>query len=84
MLYVCTEDVTKNGKVISYKVEKSGVLRKLSELDAGGSSTCYLTMDKTQQNMLVANYWDSTLVTLPMDYDTGCLSEASQVYDPKE
>jgi 6-phosphogluconolactonase (cycloisomerase 2 family) len=53
-------------------------------VDAGGTSTCYLTIDRSQKHLLCVNYWDSTLVVIPLDTETGALlGPIKNVYDPK-
>ena len=53
ILYVCTENITANGEVIAYEVDgDTGTLTEVSRQDAGGSSTCYLTIDKNVRHMV--------------------------------
>lgn len=84
VLYTCTEDVENNGKVIAYQVCPSGEMEYIGEQDAGGKSTCFLTIDNEKKNMLIANYWDSTLSVLPLDPQTAKLGAIKAMYDPKE
>jgi 6-phosphogluconolactonase (cycloisomerase 2 family) len=52
-------------------------------VNAGGTSTCYLTIDKAQRNLLAVNYWNSTLVVIPIDPETGALvGGVKNTYDP--
>ena len=85
VVYCCTEDISENGKIFAYKVDADGALEQLGEpVDAGGTSTCYLTIDKAQKNLLAVNYWDSTLVTIPLDKETGAfVGPCQHKYDPK-
>jgi len=84
VLYTCTENIEHNGQIIAYKVGIEGELTKLSSCDAGGTSTCYLTIDRDQKNLLAVNYWDSTIVTIPLSPDTGEFEgEITSKYDPK-
>lgn len=54
-------------------------------VDAGGTSTCYLTVDKAQKHMLAVNYWDSTLAVIPLDQETGEFTgPIKNLYDPKQ
>lgn len=56
----------------------------MGQIDAGGLSTCYLTIDKSQRNMLAVNYWDSTLAVIPLDPQTGnFVGGIHSLYDPK-
>jgi len=85
IVYTCTEDIESNGRVIAYKVHQSGRLEKIGEQDAGGMSTCYITIDHDQKNIILVNYWDSTLCVLPLDQHNGDLAgPIKYVYDPKE
>jgi 6-phosphogluconolactonase len=85
VVYTCTEDCHENGKIIAYKIGPDGSLEQFGEpVDAGGTSTCYLTIDRAQKHMLAVNYWDSTLVVIPMDPETGALTgPIKNTYDPK-
>ena len=69
----------------AYQVSSEGHLEQLGEpVDAGGTSTCYLTIDRAQKNMLAVNYWDSTLSVIPIDPETGALmGPIKNMYDPK-
>ena len=84
VVYTCTEDCHENGKIIAYKINFDGSLEQFGEpIDAGGTSTCYLTIDKAQRNLLAVNYWNSTLVVIPMDPKTGALvGGVKNTYDP--
>jgi 6-phosphogluconolactonase (cycloisomerase 2 family) len=84
VLYTCTEDIEENGKIFAYLVESDGSLNEIGHVDAGGTSTCYLTIDKEEKNLLAVNYWDSTLVTIPLSTETGeFLDGVKSKYDPK-
>jgi 6-phosphogluconolactonase len=86
VVYTCTEDCHENGKIFAYKIGPDGSLEQFGEpVDAGGTSTCYLTIDRAQKNMLAVNYWDSTLVVIPLDPETGAmLGSIKNTYDPKQ
>ena len=87
VVYTCTEDCHENGKIIAYKLKGDGTLEQFGDpVDAGGTSTCYLTIDKAQRNLLAVNYWNSTLVVIPIDPDTGELSSdgVKNIYDPNQ
>mmetsp|Transcript_7157 Transcript_7157/g.10463 ORF Transcript_7157/g.10463 Transcript_7157/m.10463 type:complete len:295 (+) Transcript_7157:94-978(+) len=84
ILYTCTEDIEENGQIIAYEVGFDGELNKLGHVDAGGTSTCYLTIDRDQKNLLAVNYWDSTIVTIPLSTETGnFIGGVESKYDPK-
>lgn len=84
VVYTCTEDCHENGKIIAYKYKSDGSMEQFGEaVDAGGTSTCYLTIDRAQRNLLAVNYWNSTLVAIPMDPETGALlGGVKHTYDP--
>lgn len=85
VVYTCTEDCIENGKIFAYKLEPDGRLELMGEpVDAGGTSTCYLTIDRAQKNLLAVNYWNATLVVIPLDPETGAFAgPIKNVYDPK-
>eukprot|EP00928_Gymnodinium_smaydae_P070476 TRINITY_DN54301_c0_g1_i1.p1 TRINITY_DN54301_c0_g1~~TRINITY_DN54301_c0_g1_i1.p1 ORF type:complete len:471 (-),score=75.32 TRINITY_DN54301_c0_g1_i1:128-1456(-) len=84
MLYACTESVAENGQVITWKVDhNTGKLERQGTIDAGGTSTCYITIDREKQNLLVVNYWDATLKVMSLD-ENGVPKETVGSYDPKE
>lgn len=85
VVYVCTEDIECNGQIIAYSLSGNGVLTKIGQVDAGGTSTCYLTIDRAHRNLLAVNYWDSTLVVIPLSTETGEFTgPIHSVYDPKQ
>eukprot|EP01051_Picozoa_sp_SAG22_P009328 SAG22_NODE_770_length_7336_cov_56.193589_4_plen_88_part_00 len=45
----------------------TGAMMLVGQVSARGTSTCYLTIDKAAEHMLLVNYWDSTLGTVPLD-----------------
>lgn len=69
LVYACTETIKEPGQIVSYSLQKNGELKQLSSTCAEGYSTCYLTFDKEKENILVVNYWDSLLGTLPLAKD---------------
>lgn len=85
VVYTCTEDCLEHGKIFAYKLGLEGQLEKIGEVDAGGTSTCYLTIDRAQKNMLAVNYWDSTLAVIPLNCETGEFTgPVKNMYDPKD
>lgn len=83
VLYTCTESVAENGEVISWEVHPNGKLTKMGSFDAGGTSTCYITIDNAAENMLLVNYWDATIPVLKLDQETGNVMKLLSSYDPK-
>lgn len=43
VLYTCTEDIEENGQIIAYEIKPDGELKKMGAVDAGGTSTCYVS-----------------------------------------
>jgi len=84
VLYTCTESVAENGVIDAWNVEPSdgGKLTKFSSSSAEGTSTCYLTLDKACENMLVVNYWNATIGVFGLDQQTGAITGLRSMYDP--
>ena len=84
VVYTCTEDIGENGKIFAYSVGSEGTLTQLGDpVDAKGTSTCYLTIDRAQANLLAVNYWNSTLAVIPLDKENGSfLGPVKSIYDP--
>ena len=81
--YVCTESITDHGEVYTYDLNpRTGALQFRSKQTCGGTSTCYITIDRTLRHMLLVNYWDSTLTTLELNQE-GTPIGISNVFDPK-
>jgi len=84
ILYTCTESVAENGEIVSFKVDpKTGECRKIATMDAGGTSTCYLLLDKETENMLAVNYWDATIGVFGLNKEGG-LGQLRSMHDPNE
>jgi 6-phosphogluconolactonase len=85
VVYTCTEDCEENGKIFAYQLGPDGTLEQLGEpVDAGGTSTCYLTIDRAKKNLLAVNYWNSTLAVIPLNEETGAFAgPIKNIYDPK-
>jgi len=84
VVYTCTEDIEENGQIIAYSITAEGELNKIGQVDAGGTSTCYLTIDRAQKHLLAVNYWDSTLSVFRISEETGeFVGEMTSMYDPK-
>lgn len=83
VLYTCTEDIESNGQIFAYTILPNGKLIKIGQADAGGTSTCYLTIDKAQRHIIATNYWNSTLTVIPICPKTGEFTGPVQsVHDP--
>lgn len=85
VVYTCTEDVVNNGIIVAYSIDGAGSLTKLGQVDAGGTSTCYITIDANQKHLIVTNYWNSTLCVIPIDPVTGAFEgDIKSSFDPKD
>ena len=85
VVYTCTEDVSKNGQILAYEIHPDGSLTEIGHIDAGGTSTCYLTIDREQRHLIAVNYWDSSLVVIPLSKETGEFTGPIQsIYDPRQ
>jgi 6-phosphogluconolactonase len=81
-LYVATEDPLSLGPdfdhasyVSGYSIDpKTGKLHLLNTLPTGGTSTCYLSIDKTGRYVLMANFGSSSVTVLRIKQD-GSLGE---------
>lgn len=70
--------------IFAYSIGSDGSLEQIGKVDAGGTSTCYLTIDREEKNLLAVNYWDSTLVSIPLSNVTGEFTGGvKSTYDPK-
>jgi 6-phosphogluconolactonase len=85
VVYTCTEDIENNGQIFCYKLGADGSLTPWGPVvDAGGTSTCYLTLSRDQQHLIAVNYWDSTLAVIPICAQTGVFTgPIKSMYDPK-
>jgi len=84
VVYTCTEDIEENGTILAYEIHPDGSLTEIGRIDAGGTSTCYLTIDHDQRHLIAVNYWDSSLVVIPISRETGEFAGAIQsIYDPR-
>jgi 6-phosphogluconolactonase len=85
VVYTCTEDIENNGQIFAYAIGPDGELTKIGQVDAGGTSTCYITISKDCRHLLTVNYWDSTLAVFPISPETGKFTgPKTSMYDPKE
>lgn len=84
VVYTCTEDIEENGQILAYEIHSDGSLTEIGRVDAGGTSTCYLTIDREQRHLIAVNYWDSSLVVIPLSRETGEFAGPIQsAYDPR-
>lgn len=85
VVYTCTEDIEENGRIFAYQIHTDGSLTQIGCVDAGGTSTCYLTIDRDQRNLIAVNYWDSSLAVIPLSREDGTfLDGVKNIYDPRQ
>lgn len=85
LLYTCTESVAEDGEIVTWRVcPVTGRLSKLASVSARGTSTCYLTLDRACENMLVVNYWNATVGVFGVDPKQGHVADVRSMYDPNE
>jgi 6-phosphogluconolactonase len=66
-----------SGGVSAFAIDRaSGKLTLLNEVASRGADPCYITVDKTGKNVLVANYTGGSVAVFPVR-DDGSLGEAS-------
>jgi len=69
----------KNGEVSAFTFDpKQGKLTFINKQSSAGADPCYVSVDKDQKNVFIANYSSGTLAVLPVNKD-GSLGVASQV-----
>ena len=81
-LYVATEDPLSLGPdfdhasyISAFAIDPAnGKLRLLNTMPAGGTSTCYIALDKTGRYLLMANFGSSSVTVLRINED-GTLGE---------
>jgi len=85
VVYTCTEDIEQNGQILAYQILADGSLTQIGSVDAGGTSTCYLTIDREQRHLIAVNYWDSSLAVIPLSREDGTfIGGIKNIYDPRQ
>lgn len=77
VMWASTECIDRNGEVITLAVSPDGTLREVGRQDAGGRSTCYLTLTPSGRHLAAVNYWDAVLSLLPVVPETGLVAGAA-------
>lgn len=78
-LYACLELPDKTGGVAGFSIDAaSGKLAALNQQPSGGRGPCYVAVDQTGRNLLVANYGSGSIACVPIG-DDGKLREPSAV-----
>lgn len=72
----------KSGSVTAFAVDvTTGALKKLNEVDSGGSIPCFVSIDPSGKFLLVANYTGGSYEVIRLKPD-GSLGEATDVVKP--
>ena len=80
-LYACNEigdfEGKRAGGVSAFAIDapESGNLTPLNDQPSGGVGPCYVRVDATGKNVLVANYGSGSVAVVPIDLATGKLKE---------
>jgi len=78
-LVYAVNETGKNGEVSSFTFDaRLGKLDFINKQSSGGADPCYISIDKAQKNVFVANYSSGSLAVLPLGAD-GSLSPLSQL-----
>lgn len=78
-LYACAERPDKSGGVAGFSVDATtGNLTALNQQSSGGRGPCYVAVDRTGKNLLVANYGSGSVACVPIG-DNGMLREPSTI-----
>lgn len=76
-VYAVNED-GKDGGVSAFKFDaNTGILTFINKQSSQGADPCYITLDKAQKNLLIANYSSGNLTVLPINKD-GSINAVSQ------
>ena len=71
-----------NGSVLAFRIDrKTGDLKLISQVDAGGGGTTYLTLDKRSMTLFAANYGGGSVAAIPVLEDGSLGPRASLVID---
>jgi len=77
-VYAVSENGTKSEVSAFTFLPKQGKLELINKQSSSGAGPCYISIDKAQKNIFVANYSGGSLAVLPVNKD-GSLAPASQV-----
>ena len=78
-IYAVNEDGKNGGVVSAFKFEPNqGKIEFINKQPSAGADPCYISVDKDQKNVFVANYSSGALSVLPINKD-GSLNAPSQV-----
>ncbi len=81
--YLFAVNEEREGKVSSFRIDAhSGKLTFINQVSSHGSGPCYVSVDKTDRNVLVANYNNGSIAVLPVGAD-GKLGEATTAIQHK-
>jgi len=68
LLYCVTESIQEEGLLVAFSMcSGSGRLREVARMGTFGRSSCYITLARDLTYLYVVNYWDSTMLSVPLD-----------------
>ncbi|MBA3272350.1 MAG: beta-propeller fold lactonase family protein, partial [Chthoniobacterales bacterium] len=82
-LYACNEigdfQGKKTGAASAFSIDdpETGKLTPINDQPSGGQGPCYVRVDASGKNLLVANYGGGSVAVLPIDVETGKLAAPS-------
>lgn len=83
VVYATTECIQGDGDVATLELNQRGELKMLARQSTMGKSTCYVNIQPKQSHMVMVNYWDAKLTTVPMSAN-GTLGEPTEVLQQPE
>jgi len=70
VVYASTECIHEDGEILTTSLNSlTGELKLQARCYAGGKSTCYLNLNKSQRLLSAVNYWDAKLATFQLAVD---------------
>jgi len=80
-VYAVNED--DKGEVSAFSfVPKSGTLTFINKQSSLGAAPCYISIDKDQKNLFVANYGGGNIAVLPINKDGSVAAAVQSITDP--
>lgn len=79
VFYATTECIASEGDLLTLELQENGEFKVLGRQSAKGKSTCYVNLRPTLDWMVLVNYWDAKLSTLPVA-NNGVVGEPREVF----
>ena len=68
-LYAACEQVSGDGVIMAYSIDRHGSLKLLNTERSGGAGPCHVQVDQTDSYVVVANYFGGSVSLLPIRAD---------------